>query len=142
LLPNAARRRRFTCDVADPLAAIALRKAVVAHMHDEGFAEPALFAAELVTGELLGNVARHAPPIAKVALAFSDGAPVLCMSDRGPEYVFTPRTVAGDAESGRGLYIVSQLVEELAIVPRAGGGSIVRVVLSREATFAPTGDAS
>jgi anti-sigma regulatory factor (Ser/Thr protein kinase) len=140
LLPNVARRRRFTCDVADPSSASALRKAVVAHMHAEGFTEPALFAAELVTGELLGNVARHAPPIAEVALAFSEGAPVLCMSDRGPTGAFAPRAVAGEAEAGRGLYLVSQLVEELAIVPRAGGGCIVRVVLSREANLAAAGE--
>jgi len=53
------------------------------------------------------------------------------------ERLRSPRVeVTSEAESGRGRYIVSQLVEDLVIVPRAGGGIFVRVVLAREATLA------
>ena len=47
--------------------------------------------AELVFGELVGNVVRHAAGPIAVELRWRSGIPVLIVRDRGPGFVFDPR---------------------------------------------------
>jgi PAS domain S-box-containing protein len=87
--------------------------------------------AELILGELLGNVLRHTNGAVEVALDVSGEDPVLHVLDRGQGFTFYARLPQdGMSESGRGIFIVSQLARDLSIVPRSDGGSHARVVLN------------
>ncbi len=88
------------------------------------------YAAELVFGELLGNVVRYAA--GPVEVAFEDGAePVLHVLDRGPGFTMVPHLPTDLlAERGRGLYLVWSLTEDFNVTQRSGGGSHARAALA------------
>jgi anti-sigma regulatory factor (Ser/Thr protein kinase) len=86
--------------------------------------------AELVLGELVGNVARHAPGPLEVILDFSNRRPVLHVIDEGPGFERAPMLPLDlMSESGRGLYIVSQATMEFSVMRRRPHGSHARAVL-------------
>lgn len=87
-------------------------------------------AAELVFGELIGNAVRHAPGPIDVELTIDDpGRPVLHVIDDGPGYATCTRLPATDAESGRGLYLVSTLTREFTVTKAKLRGAHARAVL-------------
>jgi PAS domain S-box-containing protein len=89
-------------------------------------------AAQLVFGELIGNAVRHAPGHVDVELVWDDPVtPVLHVVDDGPGYAPQTRLPASDAESGRGLYIVSQLTREFTVTKLPDRGAHARAVLLR-----------
>jgi anti-sigma regulatory factor (Ser/Thr protein kinase) len=92
----------------------------------------ALADAELIVGELLGNVARHTNGGAvDVALDLQGREPVLHVRDRGPGFSYHARLPNDPmSESGRGLFIAAQLARELSVTRRSGGGSHARAVLA------------
>ncbi len=91
--------------------------------------------AELVFGELLGNVVRHTSGMAEAALDLSGDAPVLHVLDRGPGFTFYARLPNDSmSESGRGLFITTMLARDVTVVPRMDGGSHARVVLNVHST--------
>lgn len=90
--------------------------------------------AELVFGELVGNVVRHAPGPISVELRWQAGVPVLIVRDRGPGFVFDPRLpVDLFSESGRGMFIVAAYSASTSVRPRPGGGSEIVVALTAHA---------
>jgi anti-sigma regulatory factor (Ser/Thr protein kinase) len=87
-------------------------------------------AAELVFGELVGNVVRHAPGPIEVQVEWTGPRPVLHVIDRGRGFLRDPSLPADPlSENGRGLYIVSQLTDTLRIERIAGYGNHVAAVL-------------
>jgi CHASE3 domain sensor protein/anti-sigma regulatory factor (Ser/Thr protein kinase) len=90
-----------------------------------------LFNAELVFGELLGNVVRYASGPLEVVLDRRGARPVLHVLDAGPGFALVPRLPAELlSERGRGLFLVSSLSEDFNASRRAGGkGSHARAVL-------------
>lgn len=93
--------------------------------------DPAMLAcAELVFGELVGNVVRHAPGPIEIEVDYAGNAPVLHMIDTGP-----PFADAGDlpqdelSESGRGLFIVRRLSHRMTVEYIAGYGNHITVEL-------------
>jgi anti-sigma regulatory factor (Ser/Thr protein kinase) len=88
-------------------------------------------AAELIFGELVANVVRHAHGAVEVRLELAGRAPVLVVRDHGPGLRWVPRGGSQDplAECGRGLAIVRRLSRDLAVRPARGGGTVVRAVL-------------
>jgi serine phosphatase RsbU (regulator of sigma subunit)/PAS domain-containing protein/anti-sigma regulatory factor (Ser/Thr protein kinase) len=131
---TAARRgasHRFLCPVDAADAVSDVRRSVVSALAQWGLARSALFNAELAVGELLANVARHARGTAEVVLELNDRRAVIYVRDRGPGIALLPSLPAQFEESGRGLFIVSKLVAHLGVRARPGGGSEIRVVLSR-----------
>jgi signal transduction histidine kinase len=92
-------------------------------------------AAELIFGELVANVVRHARGEVEVRLEIAGRAPVLVVRDHGPGLRGAPMGAAPDAyaESGRGLAIVRRLSRRVAVRPAPGGGTIVRAVLPNRA---------
>jgi PAS domain S-box-containing protein len=87
-------------------------------------------AAELVFGELVGNAVRHATGTIDVELNWEDpSAPVLSVVDDGPGYA--PRTACAshDAESGRGLFLISQFTRDFTVTKSAAMGAHARAVL-------------
>lgn len=103
-----------------------------------------LSAAEIVVGELLSNAIAHTHSAAWVTLRWDGVHPLLSVADLGPG--FGPAAHGGRhsvpdrglrprlpddllADGGRGLYLVSRLALDLAVAPRATGGSVVSVTL-------------
>jgi PAS domain S-box-containing protein len=154
--PASAIRRALDCDIADDVAILALRverspsditrwsfraddaatATEIRHdiarcLRDAGATANDADDAELVFGELLGNVVRHAAGHAEAALDLSAPHPVLHVLDRGSGFRFYPR-LPQDAlsESGRGLYITRAIARDVTVVPRPEGGSHARVVLN------------
>lgn len=91
-----------------------------------------LFPASLVYGELVSNVIKHAPSGGlRVWLEPYHNAFALCINDAG--HGFSERDVQRSpderAESGRGLFIVRQVCEEVSYGSMDGKGFVVRAVL-------------
>ena len=84
----------------------------------------------VIFAELIGNAVRHAPGPLSVSLEVRDGAPVLHVIDRGPGFAFEP-SLPSDiwSESGRGLFLISQLAQRVEVERLPGLGSHVIVTL-------------
>lgn len=85
--------------------------------------------AELIFGELIGNVVRHAPGEIFVRLDWTAEHPILTVIDTGDGFEYDPhlpRDVM--AEGGRGLYIVSALAKRVDISPHNRGTSATVVL--------------
>jgi hypothetical protein len=68
---------------------------------------PECDACELIFGELLGNVAKHAPGPVEIALRWEHGTGILEIGDSGCGYEIAPTLPNDDlCESTRGLFLV------------------------------------
>jgi PAS domain S-box-containing protein len=124
------RRTHWSFESADALAAQSVRSSFVAALAREATPDSDLGAAELIFGELTGNVVRYAPGPIEIDLEWTAAGAVLHVLDRGAG--FDLRSTLPDdlmSERGRGLYIVSVLGTELRADRLAGRGNHVRVVL-------------
>jgi len=122
---------RWTFDVGDPGAAAAARAGISAYLAARHASAQELRDAELIYGELIGNALRYAGGTVDVRLDWQSTAPVLHVLDDGPGFLYIPRYPTDLlAEAGRGLFIVSRLVDELTILPRSPGGTHARAVLA------------
>ena len=122
-------------DVADPAAAYALKGSVLAALR-----ELADFTVEqeenlhVIFTELVGNAVRHAPGALSISISDADGKVCLHVIDEGPGFnrrPALPRDIW--AESGRGLFLISELAEKLTVEHLAGFGSYIRVELRLQA---------
>lgn len=107
-----------------------LRKEVRDALAERGMSLRALERAELVVGELSTNVVRHAPGPIDVLLDCGGQLPVLHVIDDGPGFdraFILPRDTM--SESGRGLFIISEMTEEFSVTRRGLRGSHARAVL-------------
>jgi anti-sigma regulatory factor (Ser/Thr protein kinase) len=123
---------RWSFDADDRLAATEARRAFVEALRQGGALEGDIPGAELVFGELLGNVVRYAHGAVEMVLDWSGSRPpVLHALDRGPGFLLVPRLPTDLlSENGRGLFLVSTVAEEFNVTPRDGGGAHARVVLN------------
>lgn len=121
---------RWSIDVNDAEAARRARREFLAELESRGVPFEERQGAELVFGELIGNVVRYAPPWAEIALDWNDSAPVLHVLDSGPSFRFIPKLPNLMSERGRGLFMVSSFTQEFTVTPRPHGGSHARAVLS------------
>ena len=125
-----AKTERWSFPVVEVERAREVRETIARRFTERGARADALFAADIVLSELLGNVLRHAPGTVDVRLDWNDGPPILHVLDNGPGFVFVPRLPSNVlSESGRGLFIITQIAPEITIVRRPGGGSHARVLL-------------
>lgn len=94
-------------------------------------------AAELIFGELLGNVVRHAPGRVEVRLDYTRDVPVLHVLDDGPGFQSRRRQerLPDDdlSESGRGLFIISACAASFTMQNRECGGTHAMATLSLNA---------
>ena len=88
--------------------------------------------AELVFGELLGNVVRHAPGPVEVSVEVKDGSIVLHVIDSGPPLGNFQRALPDDvlSECGRGLFIVEHLTASVRAEHVRDCGNHLSVTLS------------
>ncbi len=89
--------------------------------------------AELVFGELLGNVVRHAPGPVEISVDLNDESLVLHVIDSGPPLQAVERHLPEDvlSERGRGLFIVEQLASDVRIEHLENCGNHISVTMSR-----------
>jgi anti-sigma regulatory factor (Ser/Thr protein kinase) len=89
--------------------------------------------AELIFGELLGNVVRHAPGPVEIAIDLNEASMILHVIDSGPLLRSARRRLPDDvlSERGRGLFIVEQLATKVQIKRRAGRGNHISVTMLR-----------
>jgi anti-sigma regulatory factor (Ser/Thr protein kinase) len=129
-VPDAGFTRRWAFDTSDGDTARKARHAFVASLRDRGVRSDELGTAELIFGELLGNVVRYAPGPIEIMFDWHDNPPVLHVLDRGPGFRLAARLPSDLlSERGRGLYIVSTLAEDFNVTERFDGGSHARAVL-------------
>ena len=90
-----------------------------------------LASAELVFGELVGNVVRHAPGPLEVEVEWNGPNPVLHLIDRGPKFANLD-ALPGDlmSEFGRGLFIIHSLTQALRMEYIPNYGNHITAVLS------------
>lgn len=120
---------RWTFDTRDTRTASDVRKRLLAHLRTQGRPDADYAAAELVVGELLGNAVRHAPGIVDVEVEWRGNASVLHVLDRGPGYDLATDLPPSSSESGRGLFLISELAREFTVTRRPEFGSHTRAVL-------------
>ncbi len=118
--------RRWSFDAENAKAAQDARGEFVQFLREHDQDADTIAASELVFGELIGNVVRHAPGAIDIDLDWSNGFARLHVIDRGHAFM-AERALPEDAmsESGRGLFIVRQLATELKIEHVPGYGNHV-----------------
>ncbi len=122
---------RWVFESSDQRAASAARAEVIALLDERGADADERFTAELVFGELIGNVARHAPGNVQIFLDGTPHTPVLHVLDHGPGFQRLPGLPLDElSESGRGLYIVQQITTDFTISRRSRGGSHARAAIA------------
>jgi anti-sigma regulatory factor (Ser/Thr protein kinase) len=131
------RRAHWSFDGSDAMAAHGARASFVRALREAGAPDSDFGAAELIFGELVGNVVRHAPGRIEIDLVWSGEAPVLHVLDRGASFdlaAVLPTDVM--QESGRGLFLVELLGEGFAVdaLPRRGNHARVTLPIRRRAT--------
>jgi anti-sigma regulatory factor (Ser/Thr protein kinase) len=122
---------RWSFDAENAKAAQDARGEFVQYLREQTEDASDIETAELVFGELVGNVVRHAPGAIEIDLEWSNGSPQLHVLDRGAPFNAPPHLPKDVlSESGRGLYIVRQLSKNLSVEHVPGYGNHVVVELS------------
>ncbi|HEX3549116.1 MAG TPA: SpoIIE family protein phosphatase [Candidatus Elarobacter sp.] len=124
------RETHWSFESADAVAAQSVRSSFIAALAREATDDSDLGAAELIFGELVGNVVRYAAGPIDIDLEWSGQGPVLHVLDRGSG--FDLRSTLPDdvmSERGRGLFIVSTLGRDLRADRLPVRGNHVRVAL-------------
>ena len=128
--PDAQDVQRWTFDVLDVAATRRARAEFCAALRARRIPAASADAAELVFGELVGNVYRYAPGSVGVSVDWTTIKPVLHVIDQGPGFQHSSRLPSDVySESGRGLYLVSTLTSDFQVAKRPRGGSHARAVL-------------
>lgn len=128
---SGAHANRWAFNTNNVRVAHKARHSFVTALRQGGVHGQDLDAAELVFGELLGNVVRYAPGPIEITFDWTAGAPVLHVLDRGPGFTLSPKLPSDLlSERGRGLFIVWSLAEDFNVTERYDGGSHARAVLS------------
>jgi anti-sigma regulatory factor (Ser/Thr protein kinase) len=109
------------------------RRAYLAHLRARCSPDSDLEAAEIIYGELIGNVIRHARGPIRVAVEWEAGWAMLRVRDAGPGFRNDFRRPPETSESGRGLFMVRDLARTLEIVCDENGCE-VRAVLPVSST--------
>jgi anti-sigma regulatory factor (Ser/Thr protein kinase) len=115
-----------------PRDALAGRLLLERYLSDHTREGSDLFPAVLVYGELVSNVIKHAPSGGlRVWLEPHRDKFALCINDAGKGFSERDAAKTPDdrAESGRGLFIVRQVCEEVSYGRYDGDGFVVRAVL-------------
>jgi PAS domain S-box-containing protein len=128
--PQSAFSMHWSFDAREARASHDVRGVYVQYLRELAENGADVGGAELVFGELVSNVVRHAPGPIEIELEWTASQPVLHVLDRGQGF---PRTNALPtnvmSENGRGLYLVHLLTEEFTVTTLPGYGTHARAVL-------------
>lgn len=110
-------------DARDARMAHEARRLVATYLRELGSPDADYDGSELVFGELIGNVVRHAPGEVEIEVGWDDGFARLCVRDRGFGYA-SDRELPIDplSENGRGLFLINALTRHFSVTPRPRGG--------------------
>ena len=133
----------WSLDANDVRQARSVRKAATDVLREHTTSSDMLGAAELIIGELLSNASRHASGHVCLELGLDDGCAQISVHDTSESFALDIRRPADEySESGRGLFIVSELARKIDVRPMTGMGKKVTVTLDlpvdRHDAFAPT----
>lgn len=103
----------------------ALRHEMRHYLRRHGSPDSDIHGAELVFSELVTNAVLHAGGMVWISVDWSEDMPTLTVQDLGPDFELDPVNPPPTSGSGRGLFIVSNLVAELDRAAKAGGGNRV-----------------
>jgi anti-sigma regulatory factor (Ser/Thr protein kinase) len=120
--------RRWTFDADEAKHAHRRRPEFIRHLKAHASSGSDFAAAELIYGELVGNVVRHANGRIGVELDWECSYAVLGVRDGGSGFDYDFHTPPTLSKSGRGLLIVQSLSRKLEIESYPSG-SIVRATL-------------
>lgn len=123
---------KWVLDARDAHSAHRAKRAILWHLGNEIRNKEQLCAVELILGELIGNVARHSPGYAEVAIEEHDSITLLRVADRGRPFRYGGNGESADlfAESGRGLFLVSAMSQDLRIEHTESGNVVTAVLAS------------
>ena len=132
LVVSVGRPPAWQLAVDDARAAVDARAQFVEFLRGIGAGRRFVEKAELVFGELLGNVVRHAPGPVEITVEKRAAAIVLHVIDCGSPVLPTRRRLPDDvlSECGRGLFIVEQLASALQVEHVRDCGNHVSATLS------------
>lgn len=112
----------WTFASADAKMAQRARHQFVEALKIDAAPETDFYSAELIFGELVGNVVRHAPGPIQIRFDWTSDEPLLEVHDEGGGFTFEPSLPGDLSEGGRGLFIVKQLAKRVRVekIPRDG----------------------
>lgn len=122
---------------ADANEAIRARQAIRLFLTEQADPASDLAGAELIVGELVSNVIRHAPGPIGIYVAWEDDAAMLIVADRGAGIPPLRLLPTERCEAGRGLLLVHALARRVAIdsVPGQGSRVIVELPVKRRSVM-------
>jgi anti-sigma regulatory factor (Ser/Thr protein kinase) len=122
---------------ADANEAVRAREAIRVFLSEQADASSDLASAELIVGELVANVIRHAPGPIGIYVAWEDEAAMLIVADRGCGIPPLRSLPTERSEAGRGLLLVHALARKVAIdaVPGQGSRVIVELPVQRRSVM-------
>lgn len=120
-------------DASDTQLAHDCRRFFLGYLIELGAPGEDFASAELVLGELIGNVVRHTSGRVRMSVDWRGKYPELAVSDSGDGFdleAALPDDVL--SEVGRGLFLVDALTHEFSVERLPGSGSVARAVLRLE----------
>jgi PAS domain S-box-containing protein len=121
---------RWAFQADDASAAHDARTALLAYLRGRGSDDSDFNAAELIFGELVGNVVKHAPGPITIELVWDRETPTLRVADKGPGFELRAALPADlMSEGGRGLFLAAAFGTDLRVTRIAEGGSRVSATL-------------
>ena len=127
-----AARRMLEPVLRAPALARAFLREILAGWPAAGHQDDAL----VVVDELVANAVLHAGTEIELRFALQDDRLGIAVADRAPSQPNVGRPGEA-AESGRGLLLVDALARSWHVLPRLGGGKVIRAVLVASAAPAP-----
>lgn len=124
---------QWSFDSENALLAHQSRKLLLSYLVQLGARGEDYSSAELVFGELVGNVVRHTAGRVTVRVDWRGGYPELSVLDSGAGFDFEahlPEDML--SEAGRGLFLVNALTREFDVKKAPEGGTLARAVLQLE----------
>jgi anti-sigma regulatory factor (Ser/Thr protein kinase) len=117
-------------ETANEIYPSSLHAEIMALLRREGAADSDFDSAELIYGELISNLIRHARGRVTVRVDWSAEFPTLSVSDE-QRYAAPAISLPSDpmAESGRGLFIVKTLAKEFTLRDDGSSGSAACAIL-------------
>jgi anti-sigma regulatory factor (Ser/Thr protein kinase) len=119
----------WSCVRSDAREALGARHEVRDFLSRDADVASDLDASELIVGELVSNVVRHASGPIGVYCSWNDDGAVLVVADRGPGIPTVRSCPDGIAERGRGLLLVLALARTMTVERATPYGSRVVVEL-------------
>ncbi len=120
----------WSFDANDGRAAQSAREEFVRRLESAGVPLEKSEAAEIVFGEIVGNVARYTPGLVDIRLHSAGTTMTLAALDRGPGFSWNGVPPADAfAESGRGLFLIETLSRAVRVEYLTGFGTYIEVTL-------------